>query len=93
VLRKRVAVLVAAAVMMLSMLVVAAPALAMPEDHPGQGSGATDSNPGGSEGSKSHNSTPPPLQPGATVRDPGADPNDPFDGRTGRGERNCLDCP
>jgi hypothetical protein len=71
------------------MLASAAPAaLAQPEDHPGQGSGAIDSNPGRSEGSKSHVSTPPPVKPGGTVRDPTASEHDTSDPRTGRGKRN-----
>jgi hypothetical protein len=52
VLRKRLAVLVAAAVMVLSMLAVSAPAFA-------QGEGGCDLNPGQSEGSLSQSPTPP----------------------------------
>jgi hypothetical protein len=75
------------------LLVMAIPALAQPEDHPGQGSGATDSNPGMSEGSRSHNSTPPAVEPGSSVRHPTANEHDTSDTGTGRGRRNCLDCP
>jgi hypothetical protein len=81
VLRKRVAVLVAAAMMVLSMLVVSAPAFA-------QGVGGCDSNPGRSEGSRSHVATPPPVEPGGTVRHPTANEHDTSDPRTGRGKRN-----
>jgi hypothetical protein len=71
------------------MLATAAPAaLAQPEDHPGQGSGATDSNPGNSEGSASHVSTPPGTKPGAVVRHPTANEHDTSDTATGRGRRN-----
>jgi hypothetical protein len=61
---KRVAVLVAAAVMVLSMLVVSAPAFAQ-DEFPGQGSGATDPNPGQTEGSRSNHGTPPTQKPGS----------------------------
>jgi hypothetical protein len=52
------AVLVAAAVMVLSMLVVSAPAAFA------QGVGGGDPNPGGSEDSQSNHSTPPTAKPG-----------------------------
>jgi hypothetical protein len=81
---KRVAVLVAAAVMMLSMLAASAPASA--QEFPGQGSGATDPNPGMSEGSSSWHQTPSETKPGAVRRNTTANENNP-DTTTGRGER------
>ncbi len=82
---KRLAVLVAAAMIVLSML-VAAPAFAQPEEFPGEGSGATDRNPGMSEGSRSWHTPPPGEKPGAARRDTTANEKNP-DSSTGRGER------
>ena len=58
-LRKRVAVLVAAAMMVLSMLAVSAPAFA-------QGEGGCDPQPGQTEKAQSSGSTPPQGKPGET---------------------------
>jgi hypothetical protein len=80
VLRKKVAMLVAAAVMVLSMLVVSAPAFAQE-----LGPGAADPNPGQTEASDSWHTTPPGAKPGSTVRNPTANEKNP-DVSTGRGE-------
>jgi len=79
VLRKRVAVLVAAAVMVLSMLAASAPVFA-------QGTGGCDPNPGGSEGSRSNHQTPPTTKPGAFHRNTEANEHDEGVG-TGFGDR------
>jgi hypothetical protein len=79
VLRKRVAVLVAAAVMVLSMLAASAPAFA-------QGEGGCDPNPGGSEASSSNHNTPPGEKPGGFHRNVEANEHDPGT-TTGFGER------
>jgi hypothetical protein len=70
------------------MLASAAPAaLAQPEDDPGQGSGATDPNPGQTEASRSNHETPPNFKPGAGRRSTEANEHD--EGvNTGRGTRN-----
>ena len=70
------------------LLVMAVPALAQPEEFPGEGSGASDSNPGVSEGSTSHVSTPPGNIPGAGRRSAPGDKHDTTDDLTRRGERN-----
>ncbi len=75
-LRKRVAVLVAAAVMVLSMLAASAPAFAQ-DEFPGQGEGATDPNPGNTEASDSWHTPPPQNKPGAFRRDSTANEQDP----------------
>jgi hypothetical protein len=81
VLRKRVALLVAAAVLVLSMLAAAAPAFAQ------ECSGAScEQNPGNTEASRSNHSTPPLSKPGASRRDTEANEHDTgID--TGRGKR------
>jgi hypothetical protein len=84
VLRKRLAVLVAAAVMVLSVL--AAPAAFAQDEFPRQGSGATDPNPVKTEASGAPISTPPQNKPGSFQRDPIANEKNP-DTSTGRGER------
>ena len=82
--RKKVAVLVAAAVMVLSMFAVSAPAFA--QEFPGQGSGATDPNPGMSEDSRSWHPAPSEVKPGSARRDPEANEHDSGEA-TGRGKR------
>ena len=67
------------------LLVVAVPALAQ-EEFPGQGSGATDPNPGNTEASRSNHGTPPEFKPGAGARNVEANEHD--EGTTtGRGKR------
>jgi hypothetical protein len=84
VLRKRVAVLVTAAVLLLSMLVVSAPAF-------GQGVGGCDPHPGGSEASRSIQTTPPQEKPGGVHRSPEANEHD--EGvSTGVYEQNLSEC-
>ena len=89
-LRKRLSVLVAAAVRVLSMLVASAPAFAQEdgcvEEFPGAGSGACEQNPGQSEASRSIQSTPPAGKHGAVARDPEANEHD-TNTLTGRGKR------
>jgi hypothetical protein len=80
VLRKRVTVLVAAAVMMLAMLVASAPVFA-------QGEGGCDPQPGESEMNRSPVGPPPQGKPGETRRSPSGDENDTTDGITGFGDR------
>ena len=89
VLWKRMAVLVAAAVMVLSMLVASAPVFAQDgcvEEFPGAGSGACELNPGQTEGARSRHTTPPGNKPGAFERDVIANEHD-TNTTTGRGER------
>jgi hypothetical protein len=81
VLRKRLSVLVGAAVMVLSMFAAAAPAFAQE-----LGPGACDPNPGNTEASRSHLSTPPQSKPGGTVRDDDANEHDQHSALNGRGE-------
>jgi hypothetical protein len=64
------------------LLVMAVPALAQ-DEFPGQGSGATDPNPGGSEGSRSIHQTPPTSKPGGIQRSSEANEHD-TNGDTGR---------
>jgi hypothetical protein len=78
VLRKRLVVLVAAAVMVLSML--AAPVFA-------QGEGGCDASPGNVEMSKYPVGAPPTVKAGAIQRDPVANEKDPSSPETGFGER------
>jgi hypothetical protein len=80
VLRKRLVVLVAAAVMVLSMLAASAPAFAQE-----LGPGATDPNPGKTEASDSWHSPPPMDKPGAVRRDTTANEKNP-EIETGRGK-------
>lgn len=81
-LRKRVAVLVAAAVMVLCMLT--APAAFA------QGTGECDPQPGQTEKSRSPQTSPPAVRPGELHTDGGTGgPHDTNSGQTGRGER-CL---
>lgn len=80
-LRKRVAVLVAAAGMLLSMLAASAPAFA-------QGVGGCDANPGASEGTSSNHGTPPTQKPG-TFHDPHSGKNGTA---TGVYEQNLSEC-
>jgi hypothetical protein len=68
------------------MLVMAVPAFAQ-EEFPGQGSGATDINPGMSEDSDSWHTTPPGNIPGSVSRNPEANENNPDQFQTGRGKR------
>ena len=77
---KRMAVLVAAAVMVLSMLAVSVPAFA-------QGVGGSDPNPGGSEGSSARHETPPQGKPGTRQRADEGNEHDPSDPSTGFGQR------
>jgi hypothetical protein len=79
-LRKRLAVLVAAAVMLLSMFAVTAPAFA-------QGEGGCDPQPGESEMNRSPQLSPPQSKPGTTRRDPSGGEHDTSDVRTGFGDR------
>jgi hypothetical protein len=82
VLRKRLAVLVAAAMMVLSMFVVSAPAFAVPEGCPGG-----EMQPGQSgEKARAPQTVPSETKPGHTRRSPTADEHDPNDKTTGRGE-------
>ena len=76
---KRLAVLVAAAMMMLTMFVASAPAFAQE-----LGSGACDPNPGESQASSSPYVTPPLSKPGVGSRDPEANEHDPSPTTTGR---------
>jgi hypothetical protein len=69
------------------MLVMAVPALAQPEEFPGQGSGASDPQPGLSEKNRSPQSSPPEAKPGTGRRNVSAAEHDPSDPRTGRGKR------
>ena len=87
-LRKRLSVLVGAAVMVLSMFAVSAPAFAQDcvEEFPGAGSGACEQNPGGSQGSNSRHQTPPEDKPGVVQRSGEANEHDP-NTLTGRGKR------
>jgi hypothetical protein len=90
VLWKRLAVLVAAAMMMLSMFAASAPAFAQDgcvEEFPGAGSGACEVNPGQSEGSRSAHQTPPEEKPGAINRSVEANEHD-TNFETGRGKRS-----
>jgi hypothetical protein len=80
VLRKRVAVLVAAAMMVLSMLAVSAPAFA-------QGEGGCDPQPGQTEKAQSSGSTPPQGKPGGNKRSESGSEHNPSDSRTGFGIR------
>jgi len=80
VLRKRVAVLVAAAVMVLSMLAASAPAF-------GQGEDGCDLQPGQTEKARSGQSTPPQGKPALIKRDTTANDHDTSDPRTGFGKR------
>jgi hypothetical protein len=57
------------------LLVMAVPAFAQ-DEFPGQGSGATDSNPGNTEASRSVQSTPPQQKPGAIRRNIEANEHD-----------------
>ena len=68
------------------LLVMAAPAFAQ-DEFPGQGSGATDPNPGNTEGSHSIHSTPPQGSPGTIKRAGTANEHDTHDQLTGRGKR------
>jgi hypothetical protein len=86
---KRVAVLVAAAVMVLSMLAASAPAFAQDgcvEEFPGAGSGACEQNPGKTEDSNSGQPVPPQQKPGVIERSGEANEHD-TNLETGRGER------
>ena len=95
---KRLAVLVAAAMMMLSMFAASAPAfaahgqehvnaatgdIALPEAGE-EGEGVCDPNPGASEASRGPHSTPSTLRFGKVVRDEHASEVDPSHGATGR---------
>ena len=83
-LRKRVAVLVAAAMLVLSMFVVSAPAFG--QEGFDQGVGGCDANPGATEGSDSPLGTPPQGKPGSIIRNPEANEHDEKTG-TGFGGR------
>ena len=83
-LRKRVTVLVAAAVMVLSMLAVSAPVFA-------QGVGGCDPNPGGSEAARSRYTIPPESKPGAFERNSTANEQNPRT-TTGVYEQNLSEC-
>jgi hypothetical protein len=72
VLRKRLSVLVGAAVMVLSMFAASAPVFAQE-----LGPGATDLNPGKTEASDSWHTPPPTLKPGAVRRDSTANEKNP----------------
>ncbi len=79
---KRLAVLVAAAVMVVTMLAASAPVFAVPEGCPGG-----EMQPGLSgERERSPHSAPSGDKPGAQHRDPTGGEHDPTDDRTGRGE-------
>jgi hypothetical protein len=80
-LRKRVAVLVAAAVMVLSMLAASAPVFAAPEGCPGG-----EMQPGQTESARAPFSMPSEIKPGSAIRDDSGDVHDTSDDRTGRGE-------
>ena len=81
-LRKRVALLVAAAVMVLTMLATAASVFAQ------ECSGAScEPSPGQTEKTRSPIAAPPQSKPGGFIRDPTASEKDPTSGQTGRGER------
>ena len=67
------------------LLVMAVPAFAQ-DEFPGQGSGATDPNPGNSEASRSVQGTPPNGKLGAVQRNPEANEHD-TNTLTGRGKR------
>jgi hypothetical protein len=69
------------------LLVMAAPAFAQ-EEFPGQGSGATDPNPGNTEGSRSIQTVPPHQAPGSSRRSTTANEHDEGDKPTGRGKRD-----
>ena len=77
---KRVAVLVAAAVLVLTMLVASAPVFA-------QGVGGCDPEPGATEGTRSNHQTPPNSKPGVFHRNTTANDQDPSGFGTGFGER------
>ena len=79
-LRKRLVVLVAAAVMVLSMLAASAPVFA-------QGEGGCDASPGNVEMSRYPVGAPPTVKAGAIQRDPVANEKDPSSPETGFGER------
>ena len=79
-LRKRVAVLVATAMIVLAMLAASAPAFA-------QGEGGCDPQPGQVEKSQGPQINPPQGKPGETRRDPTGNEHDPTDGKTGFGDR------
>ena len=79
-LRKRVAVLVAAAVMVLSMLAASAPVFA-------QGEGGCDQQPGQTEKARAPQNSPPLGEPGATRRSQTGNEHDTSDRSTGFGER------
>ena len=87
---KRLAVLVAAAVIVLSMFAASAVAFAQGAIE-GQGFdegvGGSDPNPGASEGSSSPLGTPPQGKAGASIRDPEANEHDPSGTGTGFGYR------
>jgi hypothetical protein len=82
VLRKRLSVLVAAAVMVLSMFVVTAPVFAVPEGCP-----AGEMQPGQSgEKERSPHTAPSETKPGSATRDDSGEVHDTTDNQTGRGE-------
>ena len=81
-LRKRVAVLVAAAVMVLCMLAASAPAFAQE-----CGGASCELNPGNSEGSRSIHQTPPESNPGGFFRSSAGNEHTSAGEQTGRGER------
>jgi hypothetical protein len=81
VLRKRVAVLVAAAVMVLSMLAASAPAFAQECD-----GASCELQPGQTEKARASHETPPHTKPGAIARDSEANAHD-SGTETGRGKR------
>lgn len=85
-LRKRVVVLVAAAVMLLSMLVAAAPAFAQGEGFD-QGVGGSDPQPGQTEKAQSPQIDPPQGKPGVSRRDSSAAEHDQSDSRSSFGKR------
>jgi hypothetical protein len=80
-LRKRVAVLVAAAVMVLSMLAASAPVFAVPEECP-----AGEMQPGQTESARAPQSTPSEIKPGSARRSESGDVHDTTNDATGRGE-------
>jgi hypothetical protein len=89
VLRKRLSVLVGAAVMVLLMFAASAPVFAQDgcvEEFPGGGSGACEVNPGQTEGARSRHVTPPENKPGSVERDVIANEKNP-ETETGRGKR------
>ena len=79
-LRKRVAVLGAAAVMVLSMFAASAPVFA-------QGEGGCDSQPGLTEKNRAPQSSPPESKPGGIRRDVSGNEHDQHDAATGFGDR------